>query len=98
MDKSPPRRVNTRTGLNSYAYHLDHIAGRMGEDDSLIILPHPQGWQIEYYIGQRKIIKKSRLPGGNLKISGTPPSGAEKTGREGKVCLINLENLIHRMR
>ena len=50
MDKSPPRRVNTRTGLNSYAYHLDHIAGRMGEDDSLIVLPHPQGWQIEYYI------------------------------------------------
>ena len=70
MDKSPPRRVNTRTGLNSYAYHLDHIAGRMGEDDSLIILPHPQGWQIEYYIGQRKIIKKAGCPEETLRYLG----------------------------
>ena len=70
MDKSPPRRVNTRTGLKSYAYHLDHIAGRMGEDDSLIILPHPQGWQIEYYIGQRKIIKKAGCPEETLRYLG----------------------------
>lgn len=70
MDKSPPRRVNTRTGLNSYAYHLDHIAGRMGEDDNLIILPHPQGWQIEYYIGQRKIIKKAGCPEETLRYLG----------------------------
>ena len=95
MDKSLPYRVNTRTGLNLYACYLDYIAGRMGEDDCLIILPHPQGWQIEYYIGQRKIIKKA---GCLEETSGVPSSGAEKTGREGKLCLINLENLIHRMR
>ena len=59
MKKTLPYRVNTRTGLNLYACYLDYIAGRMGEDDCLIILPHPQGWQIEYYIGQRKIIKKA---------------------------------------
>lgn len=98
MDKSPPRRVNTRTGLNSYACYLDHIAGRMGEDDSLIILPHPTGLADRILHRTKKDHKKGRLPGGNLKISGTPPSGAEKTGREGKLCLINLENLIHRMR
>lgn len=59
MDKSLPRRVNTRAGLNPYACYLDHIAGRMGEDDRLIILPHPQGWQVEYYMGNRRIIKKA---------------------------------------
>ena len=70
----------------------------MGEDDSLIILPHPQGWQIEYYIGQRKIIKKSGLPGGNLKISGTLLRVLRKLEGKENYSLINLENLIHRMR
>ncbi len=70
MDKNRPRRVNTGAGLNLYAHYLDHIAGRMGENDCLIILPHPQGWQVEYYIENKRIIKKAGRPEEPLKYLG----------------------------
>lgn len=70
MDKSLPCRVNTGAGLNSYACYLDHIAGHMGEDDCLIILPHPQGWQVEYYIEHKRIIKKAGCPEDVLRYLG----------------------------